>query len=98
MDRALELENVRLFHARPFGEFIERYSEPGMERHIRCVTAFAGGVKPIVELIKDRKADFYPIPLSKLPWLFKEGPQARCIHSNGLSARQQWLLQPGGIS
>jgi 4-hydroxybutyrate CoA-transferase len=74
MDRASELENVRLFHARPFGEFIERYSEPGMERHIRCVTAFAGGVKPIVELIKDRKADFYPIPLSKFPWLFKEGP------------------------
>ena len=74
MDRAWELENVKLFHARPFGEFIERYSESGMERHIRCVTAFAGGVKPIVELIKDGKADFYPIPLSKFPWLFKEGP------------------------
>ena len=74
MNRATELENVKLFHARPFGEFIGRYHEPGMDRHIRCITAFAGGVKPIVQLIKEGKADFYPIPLSKFPWLFKEGP------------------------
>jgi len=74
MSRATELENVKLFHARPSGKFIGRYHEPGMERHIRCITAFAGGVKPIVQLIKEGKADFYPIPLSKFPWLFKEGP------------------------
>ena len=74
MDRAWELENVRMFHARPFGPFIDRYSEPEMERHIRCVTAFAGGVRQIVKLIKERKADFYPIPLSKFPWLFRDGP------------------------
>jgi len=74
MDRAWELENVRMFHARPFGPFIDRYSEPEMERHIRCVTAFAGGVRQIVKLIKERKADFYPITLSKFPWLFRDGP------------------------
>jgi 4-hydroxybutyrate CoA-transferase len=74
MDRAPELENVRMFHARPFGPFIDRYSEPQMEKHIRCATAFAGGVRQIVKLIKEQKADFYPIPLSKFPWLFKDGP------------------------
>ena len=74
MDKAPELKNVRMFHARPFGPFIDRYSEPEMERHIRCVTAFAGGVRQIVKLIRERKADFYPIPLSKFPWLFRDGP------------------------
>ncbi|MGD0422550.1 MAG: acetyl-CoA hydrolase/transferase C-terminal domain-containing protein [Candidatus Bathyarchaeia archaeon] len=37
-----------------------------------CATAFTGGVKPIVQLIKGRRADFYPIPLSKAPWLIRQ--------------------------
>lgn len=73
MDRADELTDVRFFHLRPCGQFIERYLEPGMEKHIKCATAFAGGSKPIVQLMKEGRADFYPIPLSKVPWLFRSG-------------------------
>jgi 4-hydroxybutyrate CoA-transferase len=73
-ERAQELENVRLFHARPFGKFIDRYLEPGMEKHIRCATTFAGGIPQIVQLIKEGRADFYPVALSRIPWLFREGP------------------------
>jgi len=74
MDRAQELKNVKLFSLRPFGKFIERYLEPGMEKHIKCATAFAGGIAPIVQVMKQGRADFYPIPLSGIPWLFKNGP------------------------
>jgi len=72
LDRARELTNVRLFHMRPCGEFVHRYLDPGMEQHVKCSTAFTGGVKPIVQLIKDGRADFYPIPLSKAPWLIRQ--------------------------
>ena len=72
MERAQELSNVRLFHMRPCGDFVQRYLEPGMEQHVKCSTAFTGGVKPIVQLIKSGRADFYPIPLSKAPWLVRE--------------------------
>jgi len=74
MDEAQKLENVKLFHLRPFGRFKDRYLEQGMEKHVKCATAFAGGIQPIVQLIKKGKAEFYPIPLSKIPWLFREGP------------------------
>ena len=74
MERAWELENVRLFHLRPFGSFIEKYLEPGMEKHIKCTTVFAGGNPAIIQLIREGKAEFYPIPLSRIPWLFREGP------------------------
>ena len=73
-DRAQELEKVRLFHARPFGKFIDKYLEPGMERHVRCATTFAGGIPQVVQLMKERRADFYPVTLSRIPWLFREGP------------------------
>jgi 4-hydroxybutyrate CoA-transferase len=71
MEQAHELHDVRLFHMRPCGNFVERYLEPGMESHIRCSTAFTGGVRPIVQLIKDGRADFYPIPFSQAPWLIR---------------------------
>ena len=74
MDEAQKLENVKLFHLRPFGRFKDRYLEQGMEKYVKCATAFAGGIQPIVQLIKKGKAEFYPIPLSKIPWLFREGP------------------------
>ena len=73
MDRAQQLKNVTFFHLRPFGKFIHRYLEPGMEEHVKCATAFTGGVQPINQLIKDQRADFYPIPLSQLPSLFRSG-------------------------
>jgi 4-hydroxybutyrate CoA-transferase len=72
MDRAQELSDVRLFHLRPCGDFVQRYSEPEMEQHVKCSTAFTGGVKPIVQLIKEGRADFYPISLSKAPWLIRQ--------------------------
>ena len=71
-DRAQEVSNVRLFHMRPCGEFVQRYLDPGMEQHVKCSTAFTGGVKPIVQLIREGRADFYPIPLSKAPWLIRQ--------------------------
>ena len=73
MDRAKGLHSVKLFHMRPCGEFVERYLEPGMEEHVKCATAFTGGVKAIIRLIKEGRADFYPIPLSKAPWLLRSG-------------------------
>ena len=74
MDRHEELENVRVFHLRPFGTFIDRYLEEDMEKHIRCATVFAGGIPQIVQLMKEGRADFYPITLGRIPWLFREGP------------------------
>jgi len=73
MDHANHLRDVTFFHLRPFGEFIQRYLEPGMEAHVKCATAFTGGVQPINRLILEQRADFYPIPLSQLPWLFRSG-------------------------
>lgn len=73
LDRAQELRGVSLFHCRPMGSFADRYLEPGMEEHVRCATAFAGGVPAIIELMKEARADFYPLPLSQLPWLFRSG-------------------------
>lgn len=73
LGRAQELSGVRFFHCRPMGRFIERYLEPGMEEHVKCATAFAGGVRPVIQLMKEGRADFYPIPLSRLPWLFRSG-------------------------
>jgi len=73
MDRSQELRGVRIFHLKPCGRFIERYLEPRMEEHIRCATAFAGGSRPIIQLMKEGRADFYPLPLSKVPWLFRDG-------------------------
>ncbi|MGA2461353.1 MAG: acetyl-CoA hydrolase/transferase C-terminal domain-containing protein [Candidatus Bathyarchaeia archaeon] len=73
MDRAPDIHGVRLFQMRPLGAFIQRCSEPGMEEHVKWATAFTGGVGQINRLIKDGRADFYPIPLSKIPWLFRSG-------------------------
>lgn len=73
LDCAPKLHGVRFFHCRPMGSFVDRYLEPGMEEHVRCATAFAGGVPAIIELMKQGRADFYPLPLSRLPWLFRSG-------------------------
>jgi 4-hydroxybutyrate CoA-transferase len=73
MESAADLRDVRLFQLRPLGTFIQRFSEPGMEEHVKWATTFTGGVSQINRLIKDGRADFYPIPLSKIPWLFRSG-------------------------
>ena len=73
MNRSEELHDVQVFHLKPCGKFIERYLEPSMERHIKCATAFAGGSRPIVQLLSEGRADFYPLPLSEISSLLKTG-------------------------
>jgi 4-hydroxybutyrate CoA-transferase len=73
LDRAADLRGVRIFQLRALGSFIERLSEPKMEEHVKWATTFTGGVRQINKLIKDGRADFYPLPLSKIPWLFRSG-------------------------
>ena len=68
MDRAEELEGVKLFHLTPFGEFQERYATPGMEKHIRCVTAFCGRMKGPREVIKQGRGDFAAVSLGNIPY------------------------------
>jgi 4-hydroxybutyrate CoA-transferase len=73
MDRAPELAGVRIFHLTPFGPFQNKYLEPGMEKHIRCATAFCGRSKNIRQLLSEGRADFYPVTFGNIPRLFREG-------------------------
>jgi len=73
MNRAPELEGVRLFHLEPFGPFQKSYLEAGMEKHIRCATPFCGRRKIIRQLLKEGRAEFYPLSFGRIPWLLSEG-------------------------
>ena len=73
MDRAEELEDVRCFHLRPFGPFQDKYLIPGMEKHIRCSTCFCGRNKVLRQLIKEGRADFYPLTFYNIPNLLRKG-------------------------
>lgn len=73
MNRAPELSGVRIFHFLACGPFQDRYLEPGMEKHIRCATAFSGRSKSVRQLLKDGRADFYPITFGNAPRLLREG-------------------------
>jgi len=73
MDRAQELEKVRLFHLAPFGSFQERYLEPGMEKHIRCATPFCGRRKSPRQALKEGRADFYALSFGNYPRLLRTG-------------------------
>ncbi|MBI2858287.1 MAG: acetyl-CoA hydrolase/transferase family protein [Chloroflexi bacterium] len=73
MDRASELTGVRLFHFTVHGPFQERYLEPGMEKHVRCATAFCGRSKAVRECVRSGRADFYPVTFGKVPHLLREG-------------------------
>ena len=73
MNRGRELEGVRLFHFAPFGSFPDRYLEPGMEKHIRCATAFSGRSKAVRQLLTEGRADFYPVTFGNTPRLLREG-------------------------
>ena len=73
MNRSRELEGVRLFHFAPFGPFTDRYLEPGMEKHIRCATAFSGRSKAVRQLLTEGRADFYPVTFGNTPRLLREG-------------------------
>lgn len=73
MDRAHELKGCRMFHLTPFGPFQNKYLEPGMENHIRCATAFCGRRPSVRKLIKEGRADFYPVSFSNMPALLRTG-------------------------
>jgi 4-hydroxybutyrate CoA-transferase len=73
MNRVHELTGVRIFHFQPFGPFQEKYVEPGTEKHIRCATAFCGRSKYVAQLIREGRADFYPVTFGNIPRLLREG-------------------------
>ena len=73
MNRAHELLGVRIFHYAAFGPFQDRYLEPGMEKHIRCATAFCGRRKSVRQLLNEGRADFYPVTFGNTPRLLREG-------------------------
>ena len=73
MKRAPELEGVRIFHLTPFGSFQDEYLKPGMEKHIRCATPFCGRREAPRQLIKEGRADFYPLSFGNYPRLLREG-------------------------
>jgi 4-hydroxybutyrate CoA-transferase len=73
MDRAHELERVRVFHLTPFGKFQEKYLPPGMEKHVRCATPFCGRRKAVRQLLKEGRADFYSISFAQYPELLRTG-------------------------
>ncbi len=73
LNRAHELLGVRIFHYAPFGPFQDKYLEPGMEKHIRCATAFCGRRRSIRQLLVEGRADFYPVTFGNTPRLLREG-------------------------
>lgn len=73
MNRARELSGVRLFHMAVHGPFQEKYLEPGMEQHIKCATPFCGRSKSVRQLLREARADFYPVTFANIPRLLREG-------------------------
>lgn len=73
MDRARELDGCRMFHLTPFGPFQNKYSEPNMEQHVRCATAYVGRRKSIRAMLKEGRADFYPVTFANIPKLLRSG-------------------------
>jgi len=73
MNRAPELVGVRIFQLQPFGPFQNRYLEPGMEKHIKCATAFCGRRNATRQLVREGRADFYPVTFGNIPSLLREG-------------------------
>ena len=73
MNRAEELTGVRIYHMAIHGPFQEKYLEPGMEKHIRCVTTLSGRSKAVRQLIAEGRADFYPVTFFGVPELLREG-------------------------
>ncbi len=73
MNRAPELNGVRVFHMAVRGPFQERYLEPGMEKHIRCATPLCGRSQSLRQLLKEGRADFYAVTFANVPRLLREG-------------------------
>lgn len=64
--RANELENVEIIHLLTLGK--ADYTKPGMEKHFRHRAIFTGG--NVREAVNQGRADYVPIFLSEIPYLF----------------------------
>lgn len=74
MERAQELKGVRIFHMTPFVSNVEKkLLEPGMEKHIRCLTPFCGRRESVRRLVKEGRADFYSISFAQYPEMLRTG-------------------------
>ncbi len=62
------LENVEIVHMVPIGE--AEYSKPGMEKHFRHNSLFAGAKTR--KSIEEGRSDYTPVFFSEIPRLFKE--------------------------
>jgi len=69
VDRKDELENVSVYHILIVGDL--PYTEPGMEKHFQHKAFFIGGNTR--EAVNEGRAEFIPIFLSEVPFLFKRG-------------------------
>jgi acetyl-CoA hydrolase len=67
--RKNELENVTLYHILIVGEL--PYAEPGMEKHFKHKAFFIGA--NMRKAVGEGRAEFIPIFLSEVPFLFKQG-------------------------
>ena len=73
VERAKELNGCRIFHLTPFGPFQKKMADPGMEDHIRIATPFCGRRKDVRRLLKEGRADFYPMSFGQYPRLLRNG-------------------------
>lgn len=69
VERKDELENVSLYHILIVGEL--PYTKPGMEKHFQHKAFFIGGNTR--QAVNEGRAEFIPIFLSEVPFLFKRG-------------------------
>ncbi len=64
-----DLENVRIVHLHTEGA--APYVAPGREKAFRAVSLFTS--RPLRQAVLDGRADFMPVFLSDIPWLFASG-------------------------
>jgi acetyl-CoA hydrolase len=69
VERKDELENVSVYHILIVGDL--PYTEPGMEKHFQHKAFFIGGNTR--QAVNEGRAEFIPIFLSEVPFLFKRG-------------------------
>lgn len=73
VNRASELTGCRIFHLTPFGPFQKKMANPGMEEHIRIATPFCGRRKDVRRLLREGRADFYPMSFARYPEVLRSG-------------------------
>ena len=98
LDRAQELQGCRLFHMTPFGPFQHKYTPAGVEDHIRCTVPFCGRRKAIRDLIKEGRADFYPMSFANYPELLTKGDYPTDVFMLSVSPPDKWGYCSLGLS